>query len=161
MKYRCPTCGEVFEGQLAVCPKCGRPMKYKQPEPKKEEVKEQAPANQVVAVNNNPVATVSSESKSSFDGKLIQLIGWVLLGELLTIVTLGICFPIALCMVYKWERNHTVIDGRRLVFVGKGGQLVGKWILWMLLTIVTLGIFSLWIPMKLERWLVERTHFEA
>lgn len=28
MKYRCSGCGEVFEGELDTCPKCGKKMKY-------------------------------------------------------------------------------------------------------------------------------------
>ena len=52
--------------------------------------------------------------KSYFDGGLLQLIGWELLGLLVTIFTLGICYPWALCMVYSWRIKHTVIEGRRL-----------------------------------------------
>ena len=33
------------------------------------------------------------ESKSYFDGGLLQLIDWSLLGALVTICTLGICYP--------------------------------------------------------------------
>ena len=28
MKYRCPDCGEVFEGEMNNCPKCGREFTY-------------------------------------------------------------------------------------------------------------------------------------
>ena len=164
MKYKCPTCGTVFEGKLEHCPRCGRPMKYRAPEPKQEaaaseEAKQNGPVVNVV-VNNNLPAPVEEE-KSYFDGKLIQLIGWTLLGGLLTIVTIGICMPVALCMVYRWEKSHTVINGRRLAFDGRGGQLIGKWILWILLSIVTLTIFAWFIPMKLQKWLVSHTHFAA
>jgi len=37
---------------------------------------------------------------SKFDGGLLQLIGWSILGCFVTVLTLGICFPWALCMVY-------------------------------------------------------------
>ena len=157
MKYKCPTCGTVFEGQLEHCPRCGRPMKYRAPEPKQEVVI--AEQNTPVASNNLP-AKVEDE-KSYFDGKLIQLIGRAILGGLLTMITLGICMPVALCMIYRWEKAHTVINGRRLVFDGRGGQLVGKWIVWILLSIVTLTIYAWFIPMKLQRWLVSHTHFAA
>lgn len=58
------------------------------------------------------------KQNSYFDGGLLQLIGWRLLGGSLTACTLGICFPWALCMVYHWETKHTVIEGRRLKFMG-------------------------------------------
>ena len=73
------------------------------------------------------------EAESHFDGGLFQLVGWVLLGTLITIVTLGICFPWAVCMVKNWEVKHTIINGKRLSFDGHAIQLFGKWILWLLL----------------------------
>ena len=41
--------------------------------------------------------------KSYFDGGLLQLIGWRLLGALVTLCTFGICYPWAVCMEYNWE----------------------------------------------------------
>lgn len=96
---------------------------------------------------------------SYFDGGLLQLIGWYILGTILTTVTLGICYPFALCMVYNWRIKHTVIEGRRLCFDGNGAQLMGKWILWLLLCIITLGIYGFWLGIALEKWKVKHTHF--
>ena len=56
---------------------------------------------------------------SYFDGGLLQLIGYRLLGGFITVLTLGICAPWAMCMIYNWETKHTVIDGHRLKFNGK------------------------------------------
>lgn len=89
---------------------------------------------------------------SFFDGGLLQLIGWRILGTLITALTFGIAFPWAMCMVFKWETNHTVISGRRLYFNGTGSQLFGNWIIWLLLTIVTLGIYGFWVGIKLRQW---------
>ncbi|MCS4484987.1 YjgN family protein [Gleimia sp. 6138-11-ORH1] len=96
---------------------------------------------------------------SYFDGGLLQLIGWRILGFLITILTLGIAFPWAFCMIYSWEASHTVINGRRLRFNGTGGQLFGNWIKWLLLTIITLGIYSFWVEIKIRQWKVKHTHF--
>ena len=98
------------------------------------------------------------ESNSYFDGGLLGLIGWKILGFLVTVCTLGICFPWAYCMVYSWEARHTVIDGRRLVFDGTAMQLFGNWIKWLLLTIITLGIYSFWLGIKLRQWKISHTH---
>lgn len=97
--------------------------------------------------------------KSYFDGGLLQLIGWSLLGGLITIVTLGICYPWALCMVYGWKIKHTVIEGRRLKFNGSAVSLFGNWIKWFLLTVVTLGIYGFWLGIALEKWKVKNTSF--
>ena len=99
------------------------------------------------------------ENNSYFDGGLLQLIGWKLLGGLVTIFTLGICAPWAICMVYGWETKHTVINGKRLAFDGKVIQLFGTWIKWMFLCIITLGIYSFWIQIDLKKWKTKHTHF--
>ena len=97
--------------------------------------------------------------KSYFDGGLLQLIGWQILGGLVTALTLGICYPWAICMIYRWEAKHTVINGRRLKFNGTAMQLFGNWIKWLLLTIITLGIYSFWLNIKLIQWKTKHTVF--
>lgn len=97
--------------------------------------------------------------KSYFDGGLLQLIGWQILGGLVTVLTLGICYPWAICMIYRWEAKHTVINGRRLKFNGTAMQLFGNWIKWILLTIITLGIYSFWLNIKLIQWKTKHTEF--
>ena len=97
--------------------------------------------------------------KSYFDGGLLQLIGWQILGGLVTALTLGICYPWAICMIYRWEAKHTVINGRRLKFNGTAIQLFGNWIKWLLLTIITLGIYSFWLNIKLIQWKTKHTEF--
>ncbi|MEF9969948.1 MAG: DUF898 family protein [Ruthenibacterium sp.] len=98
-------------------------------------------------------------NESYFDGGLLQLIGWSVLGGIITTFTLGICYPWALCMVYGWETNHTVVNGHRLSFDGKATQLFGNWVKWLLLCIVTLGIYGFWLGISLRKWKVKHTHF--
>ncbi|MGI6728223.1 MAG: DUF898 family protein [Anaerovoracaceae bacterium] len=100
-----------------------------------------------------------AEVNSYFDGGLLQLIGWTLLGILITLCTLGICYPWALCMLYGWKIEHTVINGRRLKFNGTAMGLFGNWIKWLLLCIVTVGIYSFWLGIALEKWKVKHTSF--
>ena len=99
------------------------------------------------------------EQNSYFDGHLIQLIGWKILGFLITILTLGILYPLAMCMVYRWEVKHMVINGHRLVFDGSAWGLVGLWIKWILLCIITLGIYAFWVQISLRKWKTKHTHF--
>ncbi|MFU0824554.1 hypothetical protein [Clostridium sp.] len=87
-------------------------------------------------------ANISMSSKSYFDGTLLQYVGWSLIGIIVTVCTLGICYPWALCKLYGWKINHTVVEGRRLRFDGKAVQLFGNWIKWWLLCLITLGIYS-------------------
>lgn len=96
---------------------------------------------------------------SFFDGGLLSLIGWTILGTLVTVFTLGICYPWAICMMYGWRINHTVIEGRRLEFFGSAWSLLGNWIKWLLLSIITLGIYSFWVRIKLYDWKAKYTRF--
>lgn len=100
-----------------------------------------------------------SKEESYFDGGLLQLIGYRILGVIVTALTLGICLPWAYCMIYNWEAKHTVINGRRLEFDGTAVQLFGNWIKWLLLTIITLGIYGFWLDIKLKQWRTKHTHF--
>lgn len=96
---------------------------------------------------------------SEFDGGLLGLIGVSIIGFLLTFFTAGICYPWALCIVYGWKINHTIIEGKRLVFKGSAIGLFGSWIKWFLLTIVTFGIYSFWLGIALEKWKTKNTFF--
>src|SRR5690625_6864136 len=62
---------------------------------------------------------------SYFDGGLLQFIGWIILGAIVTVFTFGICYPWAITMVYGWKINHTVIEGRRMQFNGSAIGLFG------------------------------------
>jgi uncharacterized membrane protein YjgN (DUF898 family) len=101
----------------------------------------------------------TNSSESYFDGDLLSFIGWSILGTIITIATAGICFPWAVCMIYGWKINHTVINGRRLKFNGAAIGLFGQWIKWLLLCIITLGIYSFWMFISLEKWKVKNTTF--
>lgn len=97
--------------------------------------------------------------ESKFDGTLLELVAWQVLGVIITFCTFGLCYPWAVCMIYKWEVKHTLINGRRLVFDGTAVGLWGSWIKWVLLTIITFGIYSFWLRIKLLQWKTKHTHF--
>ncbi|MBE6639188.1 MAG: DUF898 domain-containing protein [Ruminococcaceae bacterium] len=96
--------------------------------------------------------------QSKFTGGLLGLIGISIAQALLTLITLGIGTPWAICMKERWLAKHTIIDGRQLVFDGTGGQLFGNFIKWFLLSIITLGIYSFWLTIKMKKWVVKHTH---
>lgn len=96
---------------------------------------------------------------SYFDGGLLGLLGWNILGFLITVLTLGIMYPFAVVLVVRWRVEHTVINGKRLCFDGTVMQLFGNWIKWLLLIIVTLGIYGFWVGIAMKKWEVKHTHF--
>ena len=98
-------------------------------------------------------------SDSRFTGGLLGLIGTYLLAMIIIMLTLGICFPWAVCIIQSWIAKHTIIDGKQLEFDGKAIELFGQYIKWFLLTIITLGIYGLWLNIKMKAWIVSKTHF--
>ena len=97
-------------------------------------------------------------NESKFTGGLLGLIGISILQVLLTVITLGLAYPWAVCMKERWIAKHTIIDGKQLVFDGTGVQLIGKYLLWWFLTIITFGIYSFWLNIKMKQWVVKHTH---
>ena len=94
-----------------------------------------------------------------FDGGAGSYIGISILATLLTAVTLGIAYPWAMCMRYRWKAEHTLVYGRRVRFNGHGGGLFGSWIAWLLLCVITIGIYGFWVAPRLTRWIVEHQEF--
>lgn len=103
---------------------------------------------------------VNKENNSYFDGGLLSLIGHTIVAWAVIIFTLGIFYPWALCYLFGWKTNHTVIEGRRLKFTGTGLGLFGNWIKWWALLIVTFGIYGFWLGISIQKWKVKHTSFE-
>lgn len=96
---------------------------------------------------------------SYFDGGLLSYLLHRLAAFLIITFTLGIATPWGICILYKWEIEHTVIEGQRLQFDGTAMQLFGNWIKWFFLIIITLGIYSFWVRIKILEWKTKHTHF--
>ena len=112
---------------------------------------------QEVKVNNEPKEV---RTDSYFDGKVLDYIGWKLLANIITCVTLGIAAPWAKCMLYRYQFSHTIYNGKRLKFEGEGGDLFVKRFIWYFLTCITFGIYGWWVPAKKANWVISNLHFE-
>jgi uncharacterized membrane protein YjgN (DUF898 family) len=102
-----------------------------------------------------------SSGRFTFDGGAATYFGTALLGMLITIVTLGICYPFALVLRERWRAKHSYIDGRRLDFTGSAMGLFGNWIKWLILIIVTIGIYAFWVGPRIAAWKWKHTDFAA
>lgn len=90
-----------------------------------------------------------------FKGGAATYVGTGIAGFLVTVLTLGICYPWAIVMVYRWRTKHTYINGLRLRFTGDAWGLFGNWIKWLILIIITAGIYSFWVVPRLTKWITE------
>ena len=111
------------------------------------------------AINGIEQDTDDETSKSYYDAFFLFNIFNKFCCILLTLITLGIGYPFAVCIRERFEIKHTKYDGDELRFDGKGVMLIGKWILWWLLLIITFGIYLFFIPSRIKKWKAKNTHF--
>jgi hypothetical protein len=95
-----------------------------------------------------------------FDGGAATYVGTIILAVLITVFTLGICYPFALVLKERWRAKHSYIDGQRLTFTGSAVGLFGTWLKWLFLIIITFGIYSFWVGPRIARWKWENTDFD-
>jgi len=102
----------------------------------------------------------TNSGRFHFDGGTATYLGTGILQVLVTVLTLGICYPFALVLGQRWRAKHSYIDGQRLMFTGSAWGLFGNWIKWLLLIIVTVGIYGFWVGPRIARWKWEHTDFD-
>jgi len=108
-------------------------------------------------VRRSSPPTRAESRQFAFDGGAGTYIGTGLLAFLITVLTLGICYPFAVVLRERWRAKHSYIDGRQLVFVGTALGLFAMWLKWLVLIIVTLGIYLFWVGPRIYRWKWENT----
>ena len=79
---------------------------------------------------------------------------------ILFVGTLGFAAPWLICIWHRWRMNYLVIDGRQIIFTGKGAKLFWRYLWLAFLTIISLGWLGSWAHIKIEDWLIERTHIK-
>lgn len=94
-----------------------------------------------------------------FDGGAGTFVGTAILAFLVTVCTLGICYPFGLVLMERWQAKHSYIDGQQLVFTGSAWGLFGNWIKWFFLMVITLGVYSFWVVPRITRWRWEHRDF--
>jgi len=95
-----------------------------------------------------------------FEGKGGDLFVLGLVQGLLTVITLYIYMPWAMCKILSWyTENFVATDEQggeyRLRFEGNGGDLFVTFIVGAILTVVTLYIYMPWFMCKMYRWFAD------
>lgn len=104
--------------------------------------------------------TFSVPCRFEFTGTGAGLFGELVVGLLVTFITVGIAAPWFICRLADWVARYTrLVDDRgrsvRFQFVGDGGELFVTVLLGMILTFLTLGIYSFWFSVNLTRFFLE------
>lgn len=101
-----------------------------------------------------------SKRGSYFDGKFLPYIAYSYLANFLKTLTAGIGIAWGDTIIASYKYNHTTYSDKKVKFEGKGIDLYPEVFKWILFTVLTLGIYALWIPIKKEKWMVSKLHFE-
>lgn len=96
-----------------------------------------------------------------FDGGVLGYLGTRVLGALVSVLTLGFGFPLALVLVQRWNARHLTVGGRRLVFTGRAGDLFPEWRRSWPLIVVTVGVYAFSVVPKVRSWVWDHTDYEA
>jgi len=173
----CPDCGIKLQvaataapGKKLRCPKCKGtfiPTPLEEDEEREEEDRPVAKSSPRRASDDDyeeddrPIKKRGRASRTfEFDGSAGDYFVVALITGLLSTITLGLATPWTMCMMVKWQAEHTLINGRRLRFEGTGGGCLVLFIVSYLLIFVTLGIYTFWAVPKITRWFTEHLEFE-
>lgn len=96
--------------------------------------------------------------ESKFTGSLLELVIVNLAAGFVSVISLGLLVPWAICFRYRYIASHTIIDGKQLYFDGNAAQLWGQWFKWLFFIIITVGIYTFWVGLRLQQWRVNHTH---
>ncbi len=104
-------------------------------------------------------------TRLAYEGTGGELFGKLIVGLILTAITLYIYMPWFMCKMFDYFASKTVANTPagpvRFHFKGTGGTLFGKFIGGLLLTIITAGIYMPWFIIGLVKWGCENTHAQT
>ena len=96
-----------------------------------------------------------------YNGSGFGILGHVIIGSILTAITLGIYTPWYITSLIRYVCENVVGEGTQgasdvtVVFNGSGADLLGRYLGWWVLLIITLGLYTPWMINGFYRYIVE------
>jgi len=97
----------------------------------------------------------------SFRGRVADFLKIFAGGGFLTLVTLGLYYPIYATRQHAFLVAHSYFGDRQFAFDGRGQDLFGSYVLGLVLLLPTLGLSWLWFLARKQRYLWDHTSFES
>ena len=97
----------------------------------------------------------------SFRGRVADFLKIFAGGGLLTLVTLGLYYPVYATKQHAFLVAHSYFGDRPFTFDGRGRDLFGGYLLGLVLLLPTLGLSWLWFLARKQRYLWDHTSFES
>jgi uncharacterized membrane protein YjgN (DUF898 family) len=112
--------------------------------------------------NTTATAQDGTRYQLRYSGTGGELFVTILVGYLLTMITLGIYYPWFLCKLQKTILGRVAVleNGQQagvLDFVGRGGELFVTLLVGAILTVITLYIYFSWFQVKLNKFFLANT----
>lgn len=99
--------------------------------------------------------------ESYFDGNGMDLFIITIVNALAVSCTCGLMLPWAQVRMEKYEKSHTVYNGRRLQFIGKPMDLFVLFLKWYALSAITCGIYLPFALVEYTKWVNRHTGYEG
>ncbi len=102
-----------------------------------------------------------------YTGKGVDILGHVILGGFLMIITLGLYTPWYVNSLTRYICEHVQVVNpapgttTSVEFIGSGSGLLGRFILWQILVIITLGLYSPWMMSEMYAYIVENIRIQV
>jgi uncharacterized membrane protein YjgN (DUF898 family) len=101
-------------------------------------------------------------SRASYSGTGEEMFGQLIVGFLLTAITLGIYSPWFLCRLYRYLYSKTTFGPTargnvRFEFTGTGGDFFVTFLVGLLLTSITWGIYGFWFLNNMIRFFADNS----
>lgn len=100
-------------------------------------------------------------NRGGYDGNPFIAFALSFLFGMLSLLSVGLLYPVGFIHLAKYQAKHDRIEGKKLIFDGTLREFYPIWLLWYFLTIISFGIFFLFIPKRLLRYQWAHTHFEG
>jgi uncharacterized membrane protein YjgN (DUF898 family) len=97
----------------------------------------------------------------SFRGPALEFVKLFVKGGLLTVVTLGLYYPVFTAHRQAFLVSHSYFGTRRFAFDGRARELFRIYALAFLLWLPTLGLYYFWFQARKQRYLWNHTAFDA
>jgi uncharacterized membrane protein YjgN (DUF898 family) len=94
------------------------------------------------------------QSGSSIKYALMSL-GWTFV----TLITLGLAYPVERTRLQRYRMEHTWLGDRSFAFDARAGRLLGRWLLAWLLLVPTLGLSYFWYRVQEFRYFATQTRY--
>jgi uncharacterized membrane protein YjgN (DUF898 family) len=97
----------------------------------------------------------------SFRGRVADFLKIFAGGGFLTLVTLGLYYPVYATKQHAFLVAHSYFGDRQFAFDGRGQALFGSYLIGLVLLLPTLGLSWLWFLARKQRYLWDHTSFES